>query len=207
MVKSSMLFLYNNFSTIVVVLFLSAILYSWVSMFINKDIQFIAKYNQRYKNRVLTSEDLHRIKHEIEHMEGREFEIFSQWLFKHIGKYKSVILTPSVNDEGKDLILTDENNDTIFVECKRYTSTATSTEEYMIGREICQKLVGAIVAEGINQGIIITTGNVHQNAWDYIVKMDKNSSVHIDIMRLDDIMRTIQDINSPEVLEVVGLGY
>ncbi|WP_186430863.1 restriction endonuclease [Clostridium sp. BSD9I1] len=206
MIKSIISFLYNNFNTIVLVLFLAAILYSWISMFINKDYRYIAEYNRRFRDRVLTSEDLQNIKHEIEHMEGREFEIFSEWLFKNMGKYKSVTLTPATNDEGRDLILVDRNDATTFVECKRYTDNATTTENFMIGREICQKLVGAIVAEGIKQGIIITTGNVHQNAWDYIVKLEKNSTVGIQVMTSDDIMRTIQEINKAEVLRVVGLA-
>lgn len=206
MIKSIISFLYNNFNTIVLVLFLAALLYSWISMFINKDYRYIAEYNRKFRNRVLSSEDLQNIKYEIEHMDGREFEIFSEWLFKNMKKYKSVTLTPAVNDEGKDLILTDENNNTIFVECKRYTDKATSTEEFMIGREICQKLVGAIVADGIKKGIIITTGNVHQNAWDYIVKLDKKGEIDIEIMKLDDIMRAIQEINKAEVLRVVGLA-
>lgn len=206
MVKTTILFLYNNFNNIVLVLFLAAILYSWISMFINKDYRYIAEYNRRFRDRVLTSQDLQSIKNEIEHMEGREFEIFSEWLFKNMKKYKSVTLTPAVNDEGKDLILVDENNNTVFVECKRYTDNATVTEEFMIGREICQKLVGAIVAEGIKEGLIVTTGNIHQNAWDYIVKLEKNSDVNIEIMNLDDIMRAIQEINEAEVLRVVGLA-
>lgn len=205
MIRSVILFLYNNFSTIVLVLFLSAILYSWISMFINKDYKFISEYNEKYRNRILNLNDLDKVKYEIKHMDGREFEIFSEWLFKNIGKYNSVTLTPAVNDEGRDLILVDENNNTIFVECKRYTGNATVTEEFMIGREICQKLVGAMVANGIKQGIIVTTGNIHQNAWDYIVKLESNSDAKIEIMNLDDIIRTIQEINKAEVLSIVGL--
>lgn len=207
MIKSIILFLYNNFNTIVLVLFLSAILYSWVTMFINKDINFLVDHNRKYRNNVFNKGDLEKVKHEIQHMEGREFEIFCEWLFKHMGEYKSVTLTEATNDEGKDLILVDENDKTIFVECKRYTEKATETEDFMIGREICQKLVGAIVSEGLKQGIIITTGSIHQNAWDYMTKLEKNSDIAIDIMNLDDIMRAVWEINSSEVLNVVGLGY
>lgn len=207
MVASILFFIIDNLGLLLIGILLLIILYSWITMFINKDYKFIADYSKKYRNRVLTIKDLDKIKHEIEHMEGRQFEIFSEWLFKNTGKYKSVTLTPSVNDEGRDLILTDNHDNTIFVECKRYTENATVTEDFMIGREICQKLTGAIVAEGIKQGIIITTGNIHQNAWDYIVKLEKNSDIRMEIITLKDIMRMIQEINSSEVLNIVGLEY
>lgn len=197
-------FIIDNFTLILIGIGLIIIIYSWITIFVNKDYGFIADYSRKYKNRVLTIKDLDKIKHEIEYMEGRQFERFSEWLFKNIGKYKSVTLTPAANDEGRDLILIDADDNTIFVECKRYTENATVTEDFMIGREICQKLVGAMVADTIKRGIIITTGNIHQNAWDYIVKLEKNSDIRIEIITLDDIMRMIKKINSPEVLNVVG---
>lgn len=197
-------FIIDNFTLILIGIGLIIIIYSWITIFVNRDYEFIADYSRKYKNRVLTIKDLDKIKHEIEYMEGRQFERFSEWLFKNIGKYKKVTLTPAANDEGRDLILIDADDNTIFVECKRYTENATVTEDFMIGREICQKLVGAMVADTIKRGIIITTGNIHQNAWDYIVKLEKNSDIRIEIITLNDIMRMIKKINSPEVLNVVG---
>lgn len=204
---NALFFIINNFGLILLGIVLTITLYSWITMFKNRDYNFIIDYNRKYKNRELTVHDLDNIKHEIEHMEGREFEVFSEWLFKKIGKYKSVTLTPAENDEGRDLILIDENNNKIFVECKRYTDKATTTEEFMIGREIWQKLIGSMIADNIEKGIIVTTGNIHQNAWDYINKLEKNTGIKIDIIALDEIMRTIERINSSEVLDIVGLDY
>lgn len=200
-------FLIDKFTLILISIVLLIIAYSWISMFINKDYKFIADYSRKYKNRVLTIKDLDKIEHEIKHMEGREFEIFCEWLFKNIGKYELVTLTPSENDEGRDLILVDNEKNKIFVECKRYTEKATATEDFMIGREICQKLVGAMVSEKIEKGIIVTTGNIHQNAWNYINKLENNTDIKIEVVKLDEIMKMIEKINSSEVLSVIGLQY
>lgn len=157
-IRAILLFLIDNGSNIVVTLVLGAIVFGWISMFIHKDYKTVYKYNKEYANRVLNSNDINNIKHEIKQMEGRDFEYFCEWLFKKTGKYKSVTLTQAENDEGRDLILVDENNEFIFVECKRYTENATINENFMIGREICQKLIGAMVVDNISKGIIVTTG-------------------------------------------------
>lgn len=199
------LFLTSDSSNVIAIITVGIVLYGWISLFKNKDYKSVREYNRKYANRVLSSKDIINIRHEIKQMEGREFEYFCEWLFKRIGKYKSVILTRTENDEGRDLILVDEENDTVFVECKRYTDSATINEDFMIGREICQKLIGAMVVDNIEKGIIITTGNIHKNAWNYITKLERNTDITIDILTLDDIMRMIQEINSAEVLNVVGL--
>jgi len=198
-----LLFFLDNAEKIFIILLISVLLYSWVSMFINKDYKIILNCNKKYTD--LSDLDFEKIKNEIKCMEGRQFEIFCEWLFKNTGEYKSVILTKATNDEGRDLILTDKNHETIFVECKRYTERATTTEEFMIGREICQKLVGAMISEGVKRGIIITTGNIHKNAWDYITKLENNTDIKIDVVNINDIIRMIQDINKPEVLTVIGI--
>lgn len=206
--KIDTLFLiYDAIKLLLIVIPVGLIVYYWISMFINKDYKFIVDYSRKYKNRELSIDDLEKIENEIKNMEGRQFEIFSEWLFKKMGKYKSVTLTAAVNDEGRDLILVDEHNNTTFVECKRYTDKATVTEEYMIGRVVCQKLIGAMVVDNIEKGIIITTGNVHENAWNYITKLEENTDIRIEVMNLDDIMRMVQEINSSEVLNIVGLNY
>lgn len=200
---NTLLFIYDNVKLFVFIVITLIIAYSWISMFIHKDHKFIAEYSRKYKDRVLTTKDLDIIECKIKNMEGRQFEIFCNWLFKNMGKYESVTLTPERNDKGRDLILVDRSSETTLVECKRYTDKATITEEFMIGREICQKLIGAMVVDNVKKGIVITTGNVHQNAWDYINKLEKNTDIRIEIMNLDDIMKVIQEINSAEVLNVV----
>ncbi|MBY6778031.1 restriction endonuclease [Clostridium botulinum] len=205
MIRDILEFIINNLTTVIIMIIVLYLIYNWITMFINKDYKFFEEYNKKYANRVLTGNDIRTIKNELKDMDGRDFELLCEWLFKKSGKYKSVILTPEQNDGGKDLILVNENNETIFVECKRYTENASSTENFMIGREICQKLIGAMVVDNIKSGIIITTGNVHINAWNYINKLEENTDIRIDVITLDEIMNIILEINSSEILSVVKL--
>lgn len=173
------------------------IILQWILMFKNKDYKYIRK---KYTN--INSTDISKIKRVIQHLDGRQFEELCAWLFSKSGKYKSVILTEAERDGGKDIILDDE----VYVECKRYADKATITEDFMIGREICQKLVGAMVADGFKKGIIMTTGNVHRNAWDYIINLEKNSpDIKIDFLLLDDIIKMIREINSTEIFDIISL--
>lgn len=204
MINNILIFIYEESSYILPTIVVSIILCSWISMFKNRDYKILLEYNKMYRNRVLKFKDITDLKYKIKQMEGREFEYFCEWLFKNIGKYRKVTLTPAANDEGRDLILVDKNNETIYVECKRYTEDATVTEDFMIGRVICQKLVGAMVVDNIEQGVIITTGNIHRNAWNYIVKLEKNTDINIEIIALDDILRMVEEINSLDVFNVVG---
>lgn len=90
----------------------------------------------------------------------RQFEIFAHELFKALG-YDSYLM-PEGPDGGKDIIV----NNKYYVECKRYNSA-------FIGREICQKLLGAVVADNMEEGVIFTNGNLHENAIEFLKKTDK----------------------------------
>lgn len=160
-------------------------------------------YKKQYY--ALSDEDMWLIKEEVKGLEGRAFEELCYWLFKNNSRYKNIELTPETHDGGKDLIVTDEKGNKIYVECKRYTDKATVNEEWMIGREILQKLVGAMVIDNIKHGIIATTGNVHKNGWEILRKLDDNKDIKIDLLLYDDIIRMIEEIDSTEVIEVLGL--
>lgn len=91
----------------------------------------------------------------IEKMKPREFEYFCSELYRSLG-YKTK-LTPSTNDYGRDIILKKDGK-IIFVECKHYN------KNNLIGREICQKLLGSMNMFNADAGIIITTSDFHRNA-------------------------------------------
>lgn len=142
-----------------------------------------------------------RIKKEnINRLTGFEFEGFCQWLFQNSPEYKSVELTPPSNDGGVDLILTNANDEKIYVECKKYDFHPTLThkdknngsDEFFIGRVICQKLVGAMVANNIKEGIIVTTGSVSPNALEYIGMLEANSDLSLKIYTMDSILKLIE---------------
>lgn len=81
----------------------------------------------------------------------RQFEIFCALLFEELGY--NVELTQYTQDGGKDLVLNNE----IVVECKKYITD-------VVGREICQKLLGAMIQNNAVKAIVINTGRFNENA-------------------------------------------
>ncbi|HAK42594.1 MAG TPA: hypothetical protein DCM59_07695, partial [Clostridium sp.] len=66
------------------------------------------------------------------------------------------------------------------------------SDEFFIGRVICQKLVGAMVANNIKKGIIVTTGSVSPNALEYIGMLEANSDLSLKIYTMDNILKLIE---------------
>lgn len=140
-------------------------------------------------------------KESIQKMTGLEFECFCKWLFEEDPHFKSVELTPYLNDGGVDLILTTLEDEQIYVECKRYDLIEAHeggkliTKEdldFTIGREICQKLVGAMVSNNIKTGYIITTGSIHANALEYMNKLKANSDITLQFLTMTDIVEILE---------------
>jgi restriction system protein len=183
-----------NYGSLIVLLVFAYGIFEWGKMIISKSYKFPLK--EHYP---LSEVDIRIAEYLIEHMKGREFEKFCAWLFRKSGKYKSVELTQAVADGGKDIIL---NGDT-YVECKRYSEGNGEYSTLEIGREICQKLVGAMVADGIKKGIIVTTGLIHKNAWEYLKSIEKNTDLELEFMIFDELIRMVREINSDEVLEKI----
>ncbi|MEG2917929.1 MAG: restriction endonuclease [Clostridium sp.] len=146
-------------------------------------------------------------KESIHNMTGLEFEGFCKWLFEENPQYTNVELTSQANDGGVDLILTSKDSEKIYVECKRYNikesyengnPVTTKDEDFTIGRVICQKLVGAMMANNVKSGFIVTTGSVHQNALDYIKTLESSSSLTIKILTMKDIVEIIENRQGQE---------
>lgn len=204
MIINTLLFIIDNTSLITVLILAAIILYSWISMLKNKDYKYMLNSNKKNKYSTLTERELDHVKEKIKNMKTKELELFSQWLFKSMGKYKSVILTSIENDQGRGLILLEVNNDTVFVECMKYDDQFTAAENCMIGQEMCQNLIGAMTVDNVRKGIIITTANVDGNLKSYANKLEEDTDLIIDILGLDDIMNIIKEINTVEVLNVIA---
>lgn len=132
----------------------------------------------------------------INKMTALEFEGFCKWLFESTNCYKDVYLKSSNNNEEIDIILTDSSNHKIYVECKRYNNennTDSNTSNFIIEQEVCQKLAGAMIANNINHGIIMTTGSIHQSAIDYIDALRENSNLDIEFITMKDIVDLLSE--------------
>lgn len=140
-------------------------------------------------------------KESIQKMSALEFEGFCRWLFEEDPNFKNIELTPSFYDGDVDLIITTLEDEQIYVECKRYDlieahdggKLVTKEDlDFTIGREICQKLVGAMVANNIKTGYIITTGSIHANALEYMSKLKANSNINLQFFTMTDIVEIIE---------------
>ncbi len=103
-----------------------------------------------------------------------EFELFTANLYKGLG-YKVEVM-PKGPDGGKDVILEDGNGK-VYIECKHYGTSS-------VGREICQKLVGAATADGITRMKVFTCGRIHTNATKYAQKFENIDNIDFEIINI-----------------------
>lgn len=118
----------------------------------------------------------------IRNMSPREFEVFIAEMFKTVGY--EVELTPETCDGGKDLILYARDGRKIYVEMKHYS------ENNFVGREICQKITGAMTIDGADECIVVTTGRFNNNALEC-----SNKYKNLTLMDLNDIMFMLKRID------------
>lgn len=123
-------------------------------------------------------------------MSPRDFELFVAELFKCQGY--NAIVTKANADYGRDVILKNKN-ETIFVECKHYKNE-------LIGREICQKLLGSMDMFGVKKGIIITTSHFHKNAYEVQKMVGEDKLILLDY---EDILEYLSRLQ-PEYLKKIA---
>jgi len=155
-------------------------------------IRKIIKYARNYSHFRKIDYTFIKIQRMVLQMDGFQFEVFCKELYKALG-YK-VKRTPPTCDYGRDLIL----NDKIFVECKHYTGNS------QVGREICQKLIGSMEAFNISEGIVITTGKVHSNAYEYASRLKHK---HLQLVTLNDIMHMISKIEASKIPHIMECAF
>lgn len=96
-------------------------------------------------------------------MDPFEFENEVAMMFGKMGYTYEV--TSKTNDEGKDIILSIDEKIT-YVECKRFNAKTK------VSRPILQKLYGVMVADGVKNGIIVTTSTFTKEAVEFSKKME-----------------------------------
>ena len=153
----------------------------------------------RWKYKDLTSQDIDIVLQHIKQMNGREFELFMDYLFKMVG-YRSD-LTKSTNDKGKDIILTEDDRK-IYVECKCWDENNAD-----IGRPILQKLIGSCASDNIKEAIIVTTSNYNKNAINYCKEINQQGQYKLQLWDESNIKDMIRKINSTELLKYLGYDY
>lgn len=109
---------------------------------------------------------------------GTEFERHVVDLLK-AQNYRSVRHVGGAGDRGIDIIAEDNRGRTFLVQCKRYTNGAK------VGSVDIQKLMGAVVHEGADGGIFVTTASYTPAAIDLV----RTGRVHIALYDGRDVAR------------------
>lgn len=142
--------------------------------------------NEWLKYGFLSKYDLHRLD---------PFE-FERWCGELLGKlgYTNIEITPERIDGGKDIICK-LNNETVYVECKRYVYDENAS--YQVTRDIVQKLVGAMVGDNVHHGIIMTSGKITDRAYEYIQTLPVNYKV--ELWDGNDIIKLYREVRLNEI--------
>ncbi len=117
---------------------------------------------------------------------------FEDWVgvLLELKGYRKVIVTSRQDDGGKDIVATDRTGKKTFVECKLWDP---DNWEINVGRPDAQKLVGAMVVAGINQGLVVTTANLTEKAKQYIKEVN-SLGYHVQFIEGDALMRELYDL-------------
>ena len=137
------------------------------SPLIGKLIKNITIYYKSYKE-LKKSDLLYNLVHRLT---PHEFEIWCSEYLSNIG-FNNIVVLPLGPDGGKDIIC-EKNSEKFYVECKRY-----SISDSITAFEI-EKLLGAMICDNINNGIIITTGTISDEAKSILNKIEKPYNISI----------------------------
>lgn len=128
----------------------------------------------------------------ISNMDGFQFEVFCCQVL-NMGGLKATT-TPKTRDGGKDIIIDDEDG-TIYVECKHYA------DGNKISTNFIHKLISACAVDGVKRALFITTSSYNK---DSLALIKKCKIVNIDVWYKGDILNYCRDIDILELLEWLG---
>lgn len=151
---------------------------------IGKLIKKIIIYYKSYKN----FEGSNKLYNLVHRLTPHEFEIWCSEYLYQLG-FTNIILLPLEPDGGKDIVC-EKDSEKFYVECKRYSLNNS------ISLLQVEKLLGAMISNNINNGIIITTGTVSDDVKSILSKINKPynikiiSSIELDIPYTEYLLKT-----------------
>lgn len=154
------------------------------SPLIGKLIKKIIIYYKSYKN-FQENNQLYSLVHRLT---PHEFEIWCSEYLSKLG-FTNILLLPLGPDGGKDIIC-EKDSQKFYVECKRYSPNNSITTLQV------EKLLGAMISDNINNGIIITTGSISDDVKSTLSKINEPynikviSSAELDIPYTEYILKT-----------------
>ncbi|NLI93355.1 MAG: restriction endonuclease [Peptococcaceae bacterium] len=131
---------------------------------------------------------------------------FERWTAKLLALkgFRIVEIMQSHKDSGKDMIVRNEFGQVVYVECKLADPENWDTP---VDCTVARKLVGAMVGDGIKNGLIITTSIFSEEAKDYLHKVN-HAGFQVKYLEGDALIREIYDLREvklPEILENLGI--
>lgn len=56
------------------------------------------------------------------------------------------------------------------------------------------------------KGIIVTTGSINKNAWEYLKNIEKNTDLQLEFIIFSELINMIREINSDEIFnEIINI--
>ncbi len=127
------------------------------------------KYNENFQNTL----DVLKVitKHECYEKFSGDSTEFEKWIaeFLTLKGYTNALLVPKDKNDGKDIIVQNKKGQNVYVGCKLRNP---QDWENNVTRSETQKLVGAMVGDGVKNGLIITTAALNSDAKEYIMKLN-----------------------------------
>lgn len=107
----------------------------------------------------------------IDKLTENEFEIWcSEYLYK-LG-FNNIIIFPIASSTGKDIIC-EKDSEKYYVECKKFTDDKSIAPFHI------EKLLGTMISDNINNGIIITTSNISKESQSILDKINKSYNIKV----------------------------
>lgn len=120
---------------------------------------------------------------QIDMMTGSEFEHYTKYLLKELG-YSNVKVTPSVGDQGIDVIAHKDGVKHGF-QCKRWKKN--------VGNKAVQEVHAGIGFYSLDKGFVITNSNFTQSAEQLAEK------INVELWNRDKLIKLLEQVKKAEI--------
>lgn len=103
---------------------------------------------------------------------------FEEWVSKvlKVLNYREIQVTPAHDGGGRDVACRDKDGNQVYVDCKLW-KPESFTEK--VDRPAIQKLAGAMLADGVKKGLVVTTASFSEEARRYAAKLPKDYEIKL----------------------------
>lgn len=112
---------------------------------------------------------------DIYNLTSKEFEFWCGEFISRLG-YTKIFYSPNEDEDTISLICS-LYNEKVYVVCKKFLYAPAATS--VINEDICKKLIGAMLHDGVKRGIIITSGIIADSAIKYINTLPKSYKLEL----------------------------